>query len=261
MPARPHPDRAGSRTDARLAPDRGACRTSTGLGASARIVDWTAWIPTARIAGVLTDETAQEEETSDKQGDHGKGEHNAAQAVAHHSGRVSVLSRNSTIRSSVGCRRLGTPSRWSAFDSRDPRLPTLPAAPLKLGAVRRRTASSRESPWLSSHAHHSREVTSLFAAARLHQRCSGRSMRGFQSSWPKSQSWSGPMGRPQRGQTISSPRSMRRANCTRRRRWDGPYIVRWRAFFTSRLRSRSAFTIAADFACSRGSAGDRPQSS
>src|SRR6187200_15950 len=58
------------------------------------------------------------------------------------------------------------------------------------------------------------------------------------------------MGRRHRGQMGASPRSMRRANWARRRRWVGPYIVRWRAFFTRRLRSRSAFTIDADFACS-----------
>ena len=72
--------------------------------------------------------------------------------------------------------------------------------------------SPRESPVSS---HQSRDVFNWFAAARLQARCSGRSMRGFQSSWPKSHSWSGPMGRPQRGQIGASPRSMRRANCRR----------------------------------------------
>ena len=69
--------------------------------------------------------------------------------------------------------------------------------------------------------------------------------------------------RLQRGQIGNSPRSMRRANWARRRRWVGPYIVRWRAFFTSRWRSRSAATIAADFACPPGSASialDPPKS-
>jgi hypothetical protein len=41
----------------------------------------------------------------------------------------------------------------------------------------------------------------------LQLRCSGRSKRGFLSSWPKSHNSSGPMGWRHLGQTGISPRS------------------------------------------------------
>ena len=71
--------------------------------ASDRRPDWTAWIPTAQIARVLTNDTAQEEET-DKQGDHDEQKRHAKKEV-----RATMRAGH---RSNIGrLREIGHPSR------------------------------------------------------------------------------------------------------------------------------------------------------